>query len=94
MLKIKTSEVSEKALDILFDESEIWDKISDGRLISCHLKPVPSRSWPNAMSMMIKHFSPNGKHIATTHCVKGKNNQVFHWDAHDLRVNDIRFWRK
>ena len=93
MTKIVTAEVTIEILNCLFDEFDIWAKIRDGRLTSKHLSNVPSHTWPNATSTIIKHFSPNGKHIATTHCVKNDSGHVFHWDAKDLRLHEVRLWR-
>lgn len=93
MSRIPTDEVSLEILNYLFNEYDIWAKISDGRLISKVVGASPSHTWPNATSLIIKHFLPNGKHIATTHCVKDTNNNVLHWDAKDFRMNDVRLWR-
>ena len=95
MPRIPTAEVSLEVLNCLFDEFDIWAKIRDGRLTS---KPIPvpvipSWAWPNAVSTIIKHFLPNGKHIVTTHCVKDDSGHVFHWDAKDFRLHQVRLWR-
>ncbi len=96
MARITTAEVPREVLDCLFDEFDIWAKIQDGRLSSEPKPgtPTPSHNWQNATSMIIKHFMPNGKHIATTHCIKDKDSgDVLHWDAKDLRLHDVRLWR-
>jgi len=93
MPRIPTAEVPKEVLDYLFDEFDIWAKIHDGRLISEPIDGLPSSTWPNATAMIIKHFLPDGKHIATTHCVKDDSGHVFHWDTKDLRLHDVRLWR-
>lgn len=94
MPRIATAEVSIELLNYLFDEFAIWAKIHDGRLSSETRKHTPAHDWPNAISMIIKHFTANGKHIATTHCVKDINSgDVLHWDAKDLKIQEVRLWR-
>lgn len=93
MPSIPTAEVSIELLNYLFDDFDIWAKIRDGRLTSRPIGGTPSRKWPNATSVIIKHSIPNGKHIATTHCVKDDSGRVFHWDAKDLRLHEVRLWR-
>ena len=95
MPRIPTAGVTRELLDSLFDEFNIWGKIDDGRLTSESVaeKDAPSRQWPNAMSRIIKHFMPDGKHIATTHCILNDEGHVFHWDAKDFRMYDVRLWR-
>ena len=93
MTRIPTAEVPKEVLDHLFDEFDIWAKIHDGRLTSNPVGAAPSYTWPNATSLIIKHSLPNGKHIATTHCIKDESGQIFHWDAKDFRLNDLRLWR-
>lgn len=88
-----TAEVSREVLNYLFDELHIWKKIHNGRLTSKPIDCIPSYAWPNATAMIIKHFLPNGKHIATTHCVRDDSSHVFHWDAKDLRLHDVLLWR-
>jgi len=94
--RLTTAELSIEILDYLFNEFDIWAMIHDGRLSSEIIPdtPTPSTAWPNATAMILKHFKPNGKHIATTHCVKdNKSGDVLHWDAKDLRLRDVRLWR-
>lgn len=93
MARIPTAVVSSEVLNHLFDEFDIWAKIQDGRLTSKPIDGVPSYTWPNATSLIIKHFAPNGKHIATTHCVKDDSGHVLHWDAKDFRLHEVRLWR-
>lgn len=94
MPRIPTAEVSIKILNYLFDEFDIWDKVLDGRLSSEILERTPSKAWPKATAMIIKHHMSNGKHIATTHCIKDdKNGNVLHWDVKDFKLHDVRLWR-
>ena len=95
MSRIPTAEIPREVLESLFNDFNIWDKIRNGHLVS---KPIartcaPSYDWPNATSFMIKHFLPNGKHVATTHCIKDNKGQVLHWDAKDFRLRDLCLWR-
>ena len=94
MPKITTVEISLELLDFIFNEFGIWQKIKDGCLSSERRKPKPSYIWPNATAFIIKHNLPNGKHIATTHCVKeNESGKVLHWDAKDLWLRDVCLWR-
>jgi len=93
MSRIPTAEVSLEVLNYLFKEFDIWAKIRDVRLTSRSVGATPSCTWPHATSLIIKHFLPNGKHIATTHCVKDASCHVLHWDAKDLRLSEVRLWR-
>lgn len=96
MARIPTAEVSLEVLNYLFDELDIWTKIQNGRLTS-EPKPgshTPSYVWRNATSMIIKHSQPDGKHVATTHCIKHDDSgDVLHWDAKDLIVGEVRLFR-
>ena len=96
MPKITTAKVTQDELNHLFDEFDIWAKIQDGYL-SSEPKPgadTPSYDWPNATSMIIKHCRSDGKHVATTHCIKdNKIGRVLHWDAKDLIVGDVKLTR-
>ena len=93
MPRIPTAGVSSQVLDCLFQEFDVWAKIEDGRLGSTYGKGVPSHSWPNATSFIIRHRLPNSKHVVTTHCVKDDSGTVFHWDVKDIRLGDVRLWR-
>jgi len=98
--KIPTAEVSQELLDSLFAEFDLWAKIKDGRLTSQSVagKDLPSWRWPNATSTIIKHIRPDGKHIATTHCIADIQGQALqdeeghpiHWHAKDFRMLDVR----
>ncbi len=93
MPRIPAAEVSCEVLDSLFNEFDIWSKIDDGRLTSKPVALAPSSKWLNATSMIIKHFLPNGKHIATTHCVKDDKEHVLHRDAKDFRLHEVCLYR-
>ncbi len=93
MKKLPTAQMTRDLLNYLFLEFDIWNKISNGCLDSRPIGRVPSKSWTEATSMILKHFLPNGKHLATTHCVKdNKNGSTLHWDVKDLVISDIRVW--
>ena len=93
MARITTAEVPKEVLDCLFDDFHIWDKIRDGRLTSKSIGSTMSYTWPDATSLILKHFLPDGKHIATTHCVKDNDGNVLHWDAKDVRLRGLCLWR-
>ena len=83
-------------LDALFFEYSIWQKIRDGRLVS-EVVPkatVPSRGWPNALSQIVKHRLPDGKHVVTTHRIIGEDGSIYHHDAKDILFEGIRLWRR
>lgn len=89
-----TAEVSIEVLDILFNDLNIWFYINKGHLQSLKLNPAPARNFKNASSVIIKHLKPNGKHIATTHCIKdNETGKVLHWDPKDIVINDVCLWR-
>lgn len=90
---IQTTEVSAECLDSMFNKFDIWSKIKNGHLRSETLPEVPAKAFPDATSVIIKHFDANGKHIATTHCIKDCKGSILHWDAKDLRINDVRLCR-
>jgi hypothetical protein len=89
-----TAEVSIDVLNILFTDLNIWTDIQKGHLRQIKLKPVPARNYSNASSRIILHILPNGKHIATTHCITdNKTGKVLHWDPKDIIVNDVCLFR-
>ena len=96
MTRIITAEVDRSLLDVLYEEFSIWIKIQDGRLTSEVVlrKTVPSRNWANALSQIVKHRLPNGKHIATTHRIIAAGGIVYHQDAKDILFQGIRLWRR
>ena len=90
-----TAEISKALLESLFEEFDIWEKIGDGRILSSPLqgKDLPSRNWPNALSRIVKHSLPNGKHIATTHRIEAANGDILYEDAKDFLLQDVCLWR-
>jgi hypothetical protein len=89
-----TAEVSTDVLNILFNDLNLWQYIKNGQLKSIKLKSVPARDYPHASSRIILHFLPNGKQIATTHCITdNKTGKVLHWDAKDIIINGICLFR-
>jgi len=78
----------------MFDKSNVWGRIRAGDLSSDIIKSKPSSTWPNATSQIIKHFTVDGKHVATTHrVVQDSDGRVLHWDAKDFRLKGICYWR-
>lgn len=92
MNKVPTAQVTRSLLNLLFDELEIWASIKNGHLVSRCNDPVVSYGWTGGNSYIIRHYKPNGKHIATTHCIRDKTGEVVHWDAKDLMLNDVRLF--
>lgn len=92
MRKISTVKVTQDNLNKLFDNSQIWGKIKDGRLSSKVIKSDPSKSWTKATSQIILHFNKKGKHVATTHRVITDDGRVVHWDARNIRKGNTCYW--
>ena len=86
---------SSELLESLFEEFDLWEKIRDGRLLSSPLlgKDLLSRNWPDALSRIVKHSLPNGKHIATTHRVEDANGDILREDAKDFLLQEVCLWR-
>jgi hypothetical protein len=93
MPRVPTVEVSRPILNSMFRKFNIWHKIRNGTLTTNIADSRPSYKWTNATSEIIKHFTPDGKHIATTHRVRDTTGRVLHWDAKDFRLKNIRYWR-
>lgn len=91
-----TAEVSMEVLESLFREFDLWDKIRDGRLTSLPLprKDVPARHYANALSRIVKHSLPEGKHIATTHRIETADGDILHEDAKDFHLQEVCLWRR
>ena len=90
-----TAEISKELLESLFNEFDLWEKIGDVRILSHSLpgKDLPSRNWPDALSRIVKHSLPNGKHIATTHRIEDANGDILHEDAKDFLLQEVCLWR-
>jgi hypothetical protein len=90
-----TAEVSIELLGNLFRAFDLWSKIRSGCLISTPVaeKDAPSHHYPDALSRIVKHRLPNGKHIATTHRIEALSGDILHEDAKDLLVDDVCLWR-
>jgi hypothetical protein len=91
--RIPTVEVNLQVLELVFQDFDLWSKIRDGRLTSKPVYRAPAKTVPYGTSSIIKHFLPNGKHVATTHCIEAANGQVVHWDAKDFRFRGVCLWR-
>lgn len=92
MRKLRTVEVTQDNLNKLFDNSQIWEKIKDGRLSSKEIKSVPSKSWAKATSQIILHFNKKDRYVATTHRIITDDGQVVHWDARNIRIGNMCYW--
>lgn len=93
MPRVTTVKVSRPVLNSMFRKFDVWRRIRAGKLTSDIVDSRPSSTWPNAISEIIKHFTIDGKHTATTHRVQDSTGRVLHWDAKDFRLKDIRYWR-
>lgn len=95
MQRIPTARVDMAVLQALFDDCDLWAMIDDHSL-STEIVPgtrVPSHRWPTGTSMILRHRTRDGKHLATTHCINDWDGTVLHRDPKDLRVDEIRIWR-
>lgn len=90
---IPTVGVSRSTLNSLFHKFDIWHKIKKGQITSKIIDSTPSYHWPDATSEIIKHFTLEGNHIATTHRVRDAAGKILHWDAKDFLLKDIRYRR-
>ena len=90
-----SAEISRELLDVLFEEFDIWRKVRDGRLTSFPLvdKDVPSHHYPDALSRIVKHSLPNGKHVATSHRIEAVDGAILHEDAKDFHLQGVCLWR-
>ena len=97
MPRIPTREMSREYLDALYEEYHIWSRISEGILTIEPIdeKSAPARSYPNSTSQIVKHRTPDGEHIATTHrIIDNADGSVHHWDSKDIVVGEERLYRK
>lgn len=93
MQRILTIEVSSPIIKSIFRKCNIWKKIRNGQLTSRVINSRPSVAYPNSTSQIIKHFTANDKHVATTHRIIKATGQTVHWDAKDFRIKGICYWR-
>ena len=96
MPRIPTRGVSRECLDALFEERGVWARISEGSLTTEPIarKALPTRSYPNSTSEIVKHRTLDGEHIATTHrIVDNADDSVHHWDAKDIVIGGERLYR-
>lgn len=93
MPAIFKAEVSIELLNCLFDEFHIWEKICDKRIRSRIIAREKSDTYTKASSQIIKHFTTDGKHVATTHRIQDHSGHVYHWDIKDFRLYGIVLWR-
>jgi hypothetical protein len=78
MPRVTTVEVSRPILNSMFRKFNVWGRIRAGNLVSDIVASKPSSTWPNATSQIVKHFTIDGKHLATTHRVQDSDGQVLH----------------
>lgn len=97
MPRISSREVSRECLDALFEEYHIWSRIKDGTLTVEPIpeKSVPSHSYEDSTSQIVKHRTPDGEHIATTHRIIDNHDQtVHHWDASNIYIDRECLYRR
>jgi len=82
-------------LELLLTEFDLWRKIDDGRLTSEPVaeRDAPSHRFPGAVSRIIKHRTVTGTHVATTHLIDDDQGTVFHRDAKDFIMYEVRLFR-
>lgn len=94
MPRTVTNQVSRQTLKSIYRKFDIWRKIKTGELTSEPTKPEPSNNWPEGTAAIIKHLDAHGKHVATTHRVENTTTgKIYHWDAKDIRIGGICYWR-
>lgn len=86
-----TVTVSREVLAVVFEDFDLWAKIRDGRLVSIIVtaKDSPSHHYPNALSRIVKHFIPGGRHVATTHRIENSEGDILHEDAKDFHFRNL-----
>lgn len=94
MPRFPTRKVSQERMDALFAERGVWARIHDGQLTSEPIAKAtaPSRTYPNAVSQIIKHRDADGNHLVTTHRIISDDDdeQVHHWHGKDILIDGIR----
>ena len=96
MAKKQSAQIPLDALNILFDDYDLWAKIRDGRLLSTIVvvRDAMSHHYPNALSRIVKHSFPNGTHVCTSHRIEDQEGAILHEDAKDIHFSDLVLWRK
>ena len=90
---IRTAKVSKKDINILFRKKQIWKRIYSGKLREKVIASDRSSAIPGATSQIVKHSTKNRRHVATTHRIIDRNGKILHWDAKDIRVRGICYYR-
>ena len=95
MARKPSGQIRPEALNIVFDDFDLWPKIRDGRLHSTILvrRDALSHHYPGALSRIVKHSFPDGRHVATTHRIEDMQGNILHEDAKDIHFRDLVIWR-
>lgn len=93
MARLPRAPVDLDLLDSIFEEFEILSKVQDGRLstVVAYETGAGDPILPDCVSRILKHFTPNGKHVATTHQVEGGHSP--HWHGTDFVLGEVRLIR-
>ena len=102
MARKPSAQIPLEALNIVFDDFDLWPKIRDGRLHSTILvrRDALSHHYPGALSRIVKHSFPDGRHVATTHRIEDPQGNTLHEDAKQFISTNRslprprRLWRK
>ena len=91
-----TAEIPAQAMNLILEEFEILAKVDDGRLSTIIAFETPTRPgrYSNCISRILKHYTLNGKHLATTHCITDLGGQDRHRHRHgkDFRIQEVCLW--
>ena len=93
MARVPTADISIELLDMILAEFDILDKVNDGRLRTevAYQTAAKDPSMPDAVSRILKHFTVEGKHIATTHQVLQGSEP--HWHGTDFTMYGVKLIR-
>ncbi len=93
MPRVPTAPITTELLDMIIAEFDILDKVNDSRLRTevAYETAAKDPSLPDAVSRILKHFTLEGKHIATTHQVLGGRQP--HWHGTDFTMYDVKLVR-
>jgi hypothetical protein len=92
MNRIPTVEVCVVVLKSMYRKFDIWRGIKNGELVNRVVYNSPSHSVHNGTSQIVKHFTTDWRHIATTHRIRDSSGRIVHWDAKDIRIGGVCYW--
>lgn len=91
-----TAIISQEVFDILFSDLEILRKINEGYLTTYTIAETMARNprYVGGTSRILKHFTSNGKHVATTRRISDRAGNRVHWHGKDLLIDELRLVRQ